>query len=679
MDLENLVANQVLVKAREANKRDSSQGRSSKWRQLLRFPLIDNCEHLRSHLEARGELSTAAILVQPLGRRLLSDFFSARGSGALGAKGTALLTFLEGAERYSLTLRYGSQLILASKLYSDHVAQQQQQNSGGSGSSGIGQTLKCLAPFDEKVDAHIKARDVPRDLFSECIEAALEELGGEPMQAFTASPFFSRLLQWRLLEFRPLKESQFRFYRVLGKGAFGDVYAAQRKETGQMYAIKRMEKKRVKSKNAVSAALNERFLLEAVHSNFAVELTYAFESKSHLFLAMTLMDSGDLRYHIRANKRLSVARARYYAAQLVLGLQDIHDRHILYRDLKPENVLLDARGNARISDFGLAVEVPPGKAAVGRVGTPGYMAPEVVSRGKYGESCDWFSLGATLFEMIEGHGPFRNSSKKAKILQKDMDDRVNEHEPEYAPDTDKQARALCEVLLEKQREDRLGYAGGPGHRWRADRIESHAFFQEVRWLELIEGTAEPPFKPDSGTLYASDLGEIEPFSVAGGANLDEADKSAFDGFTAANTLRWQSDILGSVYDEHSVFDPEKLPKDLEPGYKEGRRFLLLPPPKRPSFSEALREAYLKQQKARGLDTVARGAGRALPLARHASRRTMATALALTQDGESTTTPSGTPRTSASNVIHRMSSHELPLPATKPINRLVSHDAASIPE
>merc|ERR1711997_554144 len=127
---------------------------------------------------------------------------------------------------------------------------------------------------------------------------------------------------------------------------------------------------------------------------------------------------------------------------------------IVYRDCKPENILLDSKGHVRISDLGLAVEIPEGEAVRGRVGTVGYMAPEIIDNEKYTFSPDWFSLGCLVYEMIEGRAPFR--ARKEKVKREEVDRRVKEMDEPYSKKFSDHAVSICRALLKKSTRDRLG-------------------------------------------------------------------------------------------------------------------------------------------------------------------------------------------------------------------------------
>lgn len=143
----------------------------------------------------------------------------------------------------------------------------------------------------------------------------------------------------------------------------------QVKYTGHMYACKKLDKRRLKKKSGERLALQEKQILEKVNSPFIVNLAYAYESRTHLCLVMDLMSGGDLKFHIYelGERGIRMERVVYYTAQIISGILHLHSMDIVYRDMKPENVLLDGKGQCRVSDLGLAVELPNGKMICQRV------------------------------------------------------------------------------------------------------------------------------------------------------------------------------------------------------------------------------------------------------------------------------------------------------------------------
>jgi G protein-coupled receptor kinase len=265
----------------------------------------------------------------------------------------------------------------------------------------------------------------------------------KPFKAFlNDSIFFKRYLQFKNLEKLSIAKNSFRMYRVLGKGGFGEVCACQSRSTGRMYACKKLEKKRIKKRKGEMMAINEKQILEKVNSRFIVNLAYAFESKDSLCLILTLMNGGDLKFHIyHLAGQFTEDRALFYAAEIICGLCHLHSKRIVYRDLKPENILLDDSGHIRISDLGLAVEIPVGEKIKGRVGTVGYMAPEVIKGEYYTFSPDLWGLGCLIYEMIEGQSPFRHRKEKAK--RDEIDKRVREQRENYSSKFSPFVRDLC--------------------------------------------------------------------------------------------------------------------------------------------------------------------------------------------------------------------------------------------
>lgn len=175
---------------------------------------------------------------------------------------------------------------------------------------------------------------------------------------------------------------------MLGRGGFGAVYACRKNDTGVIYAMKCVNKRLVKEKNALGNILEERNVLTRIKTPFVTNLKYAFQDRENLYLILDLMLGGDLKYHLLNSTRFPEKRVRFYAAQVLLALEKLHKDSILYRDVKLENVLLDAKGNCCLSDLGLAVCT---KVKIkGYAGTPGYTAPEVIRHRLYGPSADLF-------------------------------------------------------------------------------------------------------------------------------------------------------------------------------------------------------------------------------------------------------------------------------------------------
>ncbi|XP_064465827.1 G protein-coupled receptor kinase 2-like [Ornithodoros turicata] len=540
MELENIVANTVYLKAREGGP-DSNKGKSKKWKKILQFPHISQCVYLRDQIE----ISYGYVVEQqPIGRLLFRQFCQTQ------AQYCRCNNFLDAVEVYELQLdedRAGAARDVWARFLGDESTQ-----------------------FVDVVNEELVARckqglpEAFKDLFAECTRAVKDFLAGDPFRQFEASMYFDRYLQWKWLESRPVTAKTFRMYRVLGKGGFGEVCACQVRATGKMYACKKLEKKRIKKRRGETMVLIEKQILQKVNSRFVVSLAYAYETKDALCLVLTIMNGGDLKFHMYSmggEPGFEPHRARFYAAEVTQGLEHLHAKGIVYRDLKPENILLDDHGHVRISDLGLAVEVPEDDEGVrGRVGTVGYMAPEVIENERYTFSPDWFSLGCLLYEMLEGQAPFR--ARKEKVKREEVERRVREERERYSPRFSEEAKDICQRLLSKNPSTRLGCCSA---RRGAVEVKRHPFFKSINWKRLEAGMLEPPFVPDPHAVYAKDVLDIEQFSTVKGVNLDASDDSFYSKFNMGSvSIPWQMEMIETeCFKELNVFGPEGArPPDL---------------------------------------------------------------------------------------------------------------------
>ncbi|XP_054612537.1 G protein-coupled receptor kinase 6-like isoform X2 [Dunckerocampus dactyliophorus] len=400
------------------------------------------------------------------------------------------------------------------------------------------------------------------DVFRDCREDLHWYLSGEPFHQYQQSMYFDRFLQWKMLERRPITKNMFRQYRVLGKGGFGEVWACQVRATGMMYACKKLEKTHVKKRRCEAMALNEKQILESVDSRFVVNLAYAYETKHTLCLVLTMMSGGDLKFHIynMGVAGLDADRVRFYAAEVCCGLMHLHAKSILYRDLKPDNILLDEHGHIRISDLGLAIRVSEGELVKGRVGTLGYMAPEVIAYEHFGFSADWWGLGCLIYEMTAGQPLFRTRGKPFKKVHLEL--KILTLKEEYSDRFSQTAKDICSQLLIKDPKTRLGCKAAGGRE-----VQSHPFFREINFRMLEAGLVNPPFTPDPRMVYCSDMLDIDEFSTVRGVTLDCTDDRFYAQFnTGSVPTAWQNEMIQTgCFSELNVFGPGgSRPPDLTP-------------------------------------------------------------------------------------------------------------------
>uniref|UniRef100_G1LD63 G protein-coupled receptor kinase n=1 Tax=Ailuropoda melanoleuca TaxID=9646 RepID=G1LD63_AILME len=540
--LETVVANSAFIAARGSF--DGSSGPSSRDRKYLarlKLPPLSKCEGLRESLDLAFP---SVCSEQPIGKRLFQQFL---GADERHVPALELWKDIEDYDTADDDLRpQKARAILAE--YLDPQA-------------------KLFCSFlDEGTVA--KAREGPvasgDGLFQPLLQATLVHLSQAPFREYLDSLYFQRFLQWKWLEARPTGEDWFLDFRVLGKGGFGEVSACQMKATGKLYACKKLNKKRLKKRKGYQGAMVEKKILAKVHSRFIVSLAYAFETKTDLCLVMTVMNGGDIRYHIynvnAENPGFQEPRAAFYTAQIISGLEHLHQRAIVYRDLKPENVLLDDDGNIRISDLGLAVELKDGQTKTkGYAGTPGFMAPELLRGEEYDFSVDYFALGVTLYEMIAARGPFR--ARGEKVENKELKQRVLSEAVKYPDKFSQASKDFCEALLEKDPEKRLGFRDGT-----CDGLRANPLFKDINWRQLEAGMLTPPFVPDSRTVYAKNIQDVGAFSTVKGVAFDKADAEFFQEFATGNCpIPWQEEMIETgVFAELNVWRSDgQMPDDMK--------------------------------------------------------------------------------------------------------------------
>ncbi|XP_063629795.1 G protein-coupled receptor kinase 2 [Cydia splendana] len=532
MELENIVANTVYLKAREGGS-DSNKGKSKKWRKILQFPHISQCLDIKTKIDVGYDY---VVDQQPIGKLLFRQFCE-----RTKPEYHKYNSFLDAAERYNVEMEE-TRTAVAVDVFRRYLTDED------------GEAVTDVVDEQAVDDASSSLEAGSKDIFSSCIRCVKNFLAGTPFSEFERSMYFHRYLQWKWLEAQPVTQHTFRMYRVLGKGGFGEVCACQVRATGKMYACKKLEKKRIKKRKGEAMVLIEKQILQRINSRFVVNLAYAYETKDALCLVLTIMNGGDLKFHIYnmcgADTGLGLERARFYAAQVACGLEHLHKMGIVYRDCKPENILLDDAGHVRISDLGLAVDVPDAGAVRGRVGTVGYMAPEVIDNERYTFSPDWFSFGCLLYEMLEGRAPFR--ARKEKVKREEVDRRVKHEQEKYSSKFSECARALCAALLAKTPAARLGCGAG---RRGAAQVKQHRFFNSLNWARLEAGMVDAPFVPDPHAVYAKDVLDIEQFSTVKGVALDAGDDTFYGKFnTGSVSMSWQTEMIETgCFTELNVF------------------------------------------------------------------------------------------------------------------------------
>jgi len=279
-------------------------------------------------------------------------------------------------------------------------------------------------------------------------------------------------------------------------------------------------------KNQVEHLKTERRILELIDHPFIIKLKYAFQTKDKLYLVMDYCPGGEIFFHIQRVERFNEDAARFYAAQLVMAISHLHENNIIYRDLKPENVLIDRDGYIKVTDFGLSKQnILDNHSTNSFCGTPEYLAPEIVENKGHGKAVDWWSLGAIIFEMLTGVPPF-SSKDRNKLFNS-----IKIGEIRYPSYISKEALSLMNSLFIKDPDQRLG-SGDTG----LEEIINHPFFNSIDWKGIAEKKIQPPFVPklksDVDTRYIDKLfTEENPLNSYNVEDASDQNVYIFKGFS----------------------------------------------------------------------------------------------------------------------------------------------------
>nr|XP_039321292.1 serine/threonine-protein kinase 32C isoform X2 [Saimiri boliviensis boliviensis] len=294
----------------------------------------------------------------------------------------------------------------------------------------------------------------------------------------------------------------FQILRAIGKGSFGKVCIVQKRDTEKMYAMKYMNKQQCIERDEVRNVFRELEILQEIEHVFLVNLWYSFQDEEDMFMVVDLLLGGDLRYHLQQNVQFSEDTVRLYICEMALALDYLRGQHIIHRDVKPDNILLDERGHAHLTDFNIATIIKDGERATALAGTKPYMAPEIfhsfVNGGTgYSFEVDWWSVGVMAYELLRGWRPYDIHSSNAVESLVQLFSTVS---VQYVPTWSKEMVALLRKLLTVNPENRLSSLRG---------VQAAPALAGVRWDHLSEKTVEPGFVPNKGRLHCDPTFELE--------------------------------------------------------------------------------------------------------------------------------------------------------------------------
>ncbi|XP_078401573.1 serine/threonine-protein kinase LATS2 isoform X1 [Cetorhinus maximus] len=378
-----------------------------------------------------------------------------------------------------------------------------------------------------------------------------------------------------------MDKSLFVKIKTLGVGAFGEVCLAQKVDTNALYAMKTLRKKDVLSRNQVAHVKAERDILAEADNEWVVKLYYSFQDKENLYFVMDYIPGGDMMSLLIRMGVFPESLARFYIAELTLAIESVHKMGFIHRDIKPDNILIDLDGHIKLTDFGLCTgfrwthdskyyqkgsharqdSMEPSDLwgdlsdckcgdrlktleqraarqhqrclAHSLVGTPNYIAPEVLLRKGYTQLCDWWSVGVILFEMLVGQPPFLAPTPAETQIKV-----INWESTLYIPPQVKLSSEATDLITKLccGASDRVGGNG-------ADEIKAHPFFTSIDFSEDIRRQPAPYVPKISHPMDTSNFDPIEE---------ENSWNDSGDSTKASDTLT--SHVSGNKHPEHAFYE-----------------------------------------------------------------------------------------------------------------------------
>ena len=279
----------------------------------------------------------------------------------------------------------------------------------------------------------------------------------------------------------------FKIIKVIGRGSYGKVCLVQYKQTNDLYAMKSLKKDVLLDEDQIENTLLEKNILQSLNHPFLVGMVFCFQTEERVYFVLPFVRGGELFIHLREDKYFPEEKVKFYASIIGLALDYLHKNGIIYRDIKPENILLDENGYLKLIDFGMAKILKDGEKTNSFCGTPEYLAPEIITGEGHNRMADWWSYGTLVYEMLFGIPPFfcDNVERMYKLITK----AELRFPKKFHNKISEEAKDLLKKLLIKNQKERFGIKGG------FEEIRKHPFFKGIDFKALEEKKLQAPFKP----------------------------------------------------------------------------------------------------------------------------------------------------------------------------------------
>lgn len=273
--------------------------------------------------------------------------------------------------------------------------------------------------------------------------------------------------------------NSFDIISVIGKGCYGKVRLVKSKTTGEIFAIKSIRKSKLVQHKRIHTVIAERNILSKANHPFIVALRFAFQTPAKFYLGLEYVPGGELFAHMHREGRMTLKEIKMIIAQVAIALNYLHGIGIVYRDIKPENILIGADGYIKLADFGLAKDLIRDSNTMSFCGTPKYIAPETIIGVPYDQSVDWWSLGILTYELLYNRSPFYSQNVDVvyrMILNRDV---------VFPPGAPEVERDFISSLLAKDPKQRAGY----------NEVANHEFLSEFSFDDILNKRIEPDYIP----------------------------------------------------------------------------------------------------------------------------------------------------------------------------------------
>mmetsp|Transcript_35237 Transcript_35237/g.70245 ORF Transcript_35237/g.70245 Transcript_35237/m.70245 type:complete len:547 (-) Transcript_35237:609-2249(-) len=444
----------------------------------------------RASVKGSGDLSLEQILMDPVNLRFFKEFCIAEHSIE------NLLFWLEVADYKSIEAPEYRKFV-AKKIVRKYITE------------NAPHAISVQGGLNLKFKGNMQPEDCKNDIFDSLRDDVMASMKLDILPRFLDSPKYKDMVDLNFEQRKVATMSEFDLYRFLGAGGFGMVLLGKKKDNSRFYAIKVIDKRILISQNQSHSIFREKEVLACVEHPFIVALRYAFQTEDHLCLVLDYIEGGNMFSDLMRGP-YTHERAVFYAAQIVLATQHLHELNILYRDLKPDNVLLTLDGHVKLADMGAARGISDdgtidsgdsGTTTVSKTaktvdpnrgrrmtitGTHGYRAPEVYERD-YGKPADWWNVGILIIEMLTAENPLRGDNRRESehlTKHKDLDGTL----PAYMTPS---AKSVALDLLNRDPKQRLACRAGG-----ISELKSHKFFTLIDWEKLMAAEMKVPFEPD---------------------------------------------------------------------------------------------------------------------------------------------------------------------------------------